>query len=115
MAIKVVLGISGPLLSGLLQRTMGNNPEIEIIAETTRLADLPCLLNRADTDWLITSLTEDNRLHPEVTALLTDHPRLSFLGINHCGDTIQIRPAGGEDELVRDISLSGIMRCLGVS
>lgn len=115
MGIKVVLGISSPLLSGLMKRTIGKYPEIEIIAETRRLADLASLLTQAESDWLITSLKEDNRLHPEVTALLTDHPRLSFLGINHCGDRIRIQPSGGEQELVRDISLSDIMHCLGVS
>ncbi len=79
--IRVLIANSPRLMRELMVETISDQPDIEIVGEVTREADLAKAIDRTRPDFVIVALEKHNRLPAACHSVLQDHPNLKVIAI----------------------------------
>jgi DNA-binding NarL/FixJ family response regulator len=98
------------MLREMLHRVLEKDPAMRLVLETDSIRQIPRILDRIQADWLIATLTDDDRLPASVQSALERNPQVAVIGLSAEGDYAEVhepqRPNG--DRLRRRYSLDNI-------
>jgi hypothetical protein len=119
--LKVILLATQPgMLREMLHRVLEKDPAMRLVLETDSIRQIPRILDRIQADWLIATLTDDDRLPASVQSALERNPQVAVIGLSAEGDYAEVyepqKPNG--DRLRRrysldNISLHDLLKILG--
>lgn len=118
--VKIILLATQPrMLREMLQRALSASPDMRLVLETDKPHRIPSILDRIQADWLITTLTEDDRLPAPVQSALDQNPAVSVVGLSPDGSHAEVRWTKGSEEdresqrySLDDISLTRLLQIL---
>lgn len=119
--LKVILLANQPrMMRETLHRVLEMTPDMRLVLETDEPKRIPRILDRVQTDWLIATLTEDEKLPEAVQTALEANPSVSVIGISADGSHVEVRGAEngeGKRERLRysleNITLAELLKILG--
>lgn len=87
----VVLANQPRMFRELLHRALGQIPGAQLILETEDPLQVPGILSRVQTDWLVVSLNSEDELPKSVRKAIEEHPALSVLGFSEDSSRVEVQ------------------------
>ena len=80
MAIqRIVLVNNSRLMHEMIKRVIDKSPDLEIVSEVDKLAELPDTLRRTEADWAIVLLDPDEGIPELVDQIISEQTSMRFL------------------------------------
>ena len=89
--VRVVLLANQPrMLREMLHRALLKTPGLQLVFEVEEPDLIARVLDHIDADWLITSLTSEQKLQSTVQQALEQKPSLSIIGVSEDGSHVEV-------------------------
>ncbi len=119
--LKIILLATQPrMLREMLHRALEKAPDLRLVLETDKPYQISALLKRIQADWVVTTLTEEDRLPEPVRAAIEQHPTVSVVGLSADGSHAEVQAMADESGnlqrqrySLQDVSLAELLQILG--
>ncbi len=111
-SFRIVLATDSRLLRGMLKRVIEKKPGLELVGETGQLSMAVEIAVDQDADWVIMSLSPDEKIPPVADDLLFDNPAIAVMAISDNGQAFRIKWFEFHETAYRDWTLDEMLDML---
>jgi DNA-binding NarL/FixJ family response regulator len=109
---RIVLASTSRLLRDMLKRILNRSDKLIIVREVTDQKELPSVLEHIHPEWVILSLSYDDRVPAWVDAFMVSHPSVRFMGLAMDGSKIKVKWLEVHEQELNSLSLNDLMQIL---
>jgi chemotaxis response regulator CheB len=109
---RIVLATDSRLLRGMLRRVIEKKPGLELVGVTDQLSMAVEIAADQDADWVIMSLSPDEKIPPVADDLLLDKPAIAVMAISDNGQAFRVKWFEIHETAYRDWSLDEMLDML---
>jgi DNA-binding NarL/FixJ family response regulator len=109
---RIVLASASRLLRDMLKRILDRSDKLTIVQEVTDQKELPSVLEHTHPEWVILSLSYDDRVPAWVDAFMALHPSIRFMGMAMDGSKIKVKWLEVHEQELDSLSLNELMQIL---
>lgn len=106
---RIVLATDTRLLQGMLRRVIEKKPDLEIVGMTDQLSTAVEIASDHEADWVIMSLSPDERIPPVADDLLLEKPSVAIMAISDNGQTFRVKWFEFHETAYRDWTLDEML------
>lgn len=110
-AQRIILVNGSRLLGDMLRTIIHRADHLEMVQEVNSWDSLPSVIEEADAEWVIMSLSSDKNMPGWINSFIANHPAIRFLGIFLGGSNVKLKSLEDEEEL-EDLSLDDLFHIL---
>ncbi len=109
---RIVLATDTRLLQGMLRRVIEKKPDLEIVGVTDQLSTAVEIASDHEADWVIMSLSPDERIPPVADDLLLEKPSVAIMAISDNGQAFRVKWFEFHETAYRDWTLDEMLAML---
>ena len=111
-AQRIVLASGSRLLRDMLKRILTKSEKLNIVREVSDPKELPLVLEHTNPEWVIISLSFDDRVPAWVDHFMANHPSVGFLGVAIDGSKIKMKWLEVHEQELNTLSVDDLIRIL---
>lgn len=109
---RIVLANGSRLLREMLKRALYKSDKLHMVREVNDPRELAAVVEQVKPEWVIVSLSFDNRLPAWVDGFMVTHPSIRFLALSSDGSKIKIKWLDVHEQELDGISLPDLLEIL---
>jgi DNA-binding NarL/FixJ family response regulator len=109
---RIVLANTSRLLRDMLKRIIHRSDQLALLGEVTDQKDLPTAIESSSPEWVIVSLSYDDRIPAWVDGFMADHPSVHFMAIATDGSKIKMKWHAVHEQELNGLSLNDLLHIL---
>ena len=109
---RVILANGSRLLRDMLKRILYKSDKLQVVREVNDPRDLASVVEQVHPEWVIVSLSFDNRLPTWVDSFLISHPAIRFMALATDGSKIKVKWLDVHEQELSGISLADLLKIL---
>ena len=109
---RIVLANGSRLLREMLKRIFYKSDKLEVVREVSDPKELISVIERINPEWVIISLSFDNRLPVWVDSFMASHPSIRFMALATDGSKIKMKWLEIHEQELNGISLPDLLQIL---
>ena len=109
---RIVLANGSRLLREMLKRILFKSDKLEVVREVTDPKELISVIERVTPEWVIVSLSFDNRLPAWVDSFMASHPSVHFMALATDGSKIKMKWLEVHEQELNGLSLPDLLQIL---
>lgn len=109
---RIILANGSRLLRDMLKRILFKSENLEVVREVTDQKELPSVIEHTNPEWVIISLSFDNRVPAWVDSYIANHPSVRFMALATDGSKIKMKWLEVHEQELNGLSLSDLIHIL---
>jgi hypothetical protein len=109
---RVIFINNSRLVRELFHNVLRKAAHLQVIRDIVDHADLPADIEGLEAEWLVMSLSSEERIPDWVDAYLHAHPFMRFLAISTDSSQVKMRWLEARERNLEDLSLADLIRVL---
>ena len=109
---RVVLANGSRLLRDMLKRILYKSENLQVVREVNDPRELASVVEQVNPEWVIVSLSFDNRLPAWVDSFMVSHPSVRFMALATDGSKIKVKWLDIHEQELSGITLSDLLEIL---
>jgi chemotaxis response regulator CheB len=109
---RVVLANGSRLLRDMLKRVLYKSDKLKVVREVNDPRELASIVEHVNPEWVIVSLSFDDRLPTWVDSFMVSHPSVRFMALATDGSKIKVKWLDIHEQELSGISLPDLLEIL---
>jgi DNA-binding NarL/FixJ family response regulator len=109
---RIILADGSRLMREMLKRIFDKADDLEVVGEVTDIKNLPQIIREKQAQWVILSISPDEKAPKWIDAMISEQPNLRVLSVSNDGSEIKIKWHEPHEKRIRGISLEDLITLL---
>jgi|SRR5215216_5404937 len=109
---RIILANGSRLLRDMLKRIFYKSENLEVVREVSDQKELAAVIEHVNPEWVIVSLSFDDRLPAWVDSFMATHPSVRFMALATDGSKIKMKWLEVHEQELHGLSLPDLIQIL---
>ncbi|HSM71033.1 MAG TPA: hypothetical protein VK851_05785 [Anaerolineales bacterium] len=109
---RIILANDSRLIREMLNRILLKAEHLEVVQQVDDQGSLPDSIQQQDAEWIILSLSEDNKIPDWADDYIREHPLLRILTVSHDGSWVKMKRLDKREQDFVNLSLQELLNIL---